>query len=267
MNISLKGRVALVTGGSKGIGKAISRALAEAGASVSVGARGRDAIQHTVDDIHARGARAIGVGLDVTDSNAVNAAVKETAEKLGGIDILVCDAGGAVRFGGFGELSDEDWRSTFDLNVMGVVRSVRAAEPYLRKSKTPRIIIISSISGLQPGRFNPHYTTTKAAVINLSKHLANIYSSERILVNVVCPGPTHSNSWDESIRQRAESDHRSHQEVRDEMERQEISKIPLGRVGEGEDLAPLVVFLASDQASWITGSCFHVDGGKLASMS
>lgn len=261
MNLALNGRVALVTGGSKGIGRAIARALAEEGARVAVTARGAQALQDTARELSEW--NVLAVAADATDPTAVDAAVARVVDLHGGLDILVNNVGGAGRFGGFRDLGDADWRSAFDLNVLSMVRFVRAAEPHLRRSKCGRVINISSISGVQPGSFNPHYTATKAATINLSRHLADYFAKDRVLVNVVCPGPVHSESWDENVRRLAIERDIPFESAWQQVEREEAAKIPLGRVGDGEDIAGFVAFLASDKSGWATGSCFHVNGGKL----
>ena len=190
-------------------------------------------------------------------------AIENVIETFGKLDILVNNVGGPGKMGGFNDLTDVDWKNAFDLNVMSLVHFVRAADPHLRKSNCGRVINISSISGVQPGTFNPHYTITKAATINLSKYLANYFVEDNILVNVVCPGPVHSESWEENVRRQATERNTTLEDARQKIEQEESIKIPLGRVGEGADVAGLVAFLASDKASWITGSCFHVNGGKL----
>lgn len=264
MKQALSGRVALVTGGSKGIGRAIVQALAEDGARVAATARGAEALQAMKQELP--DLKILTVAADATDQEAVNSVVTRVIETYGRLDILVNNVGGAGKFGGFPDLADADWRSAFDLNVLSVVHFVRAAEPYLRKSAHGRIINISSIAGVQPGAFNPHYTVTKAATINLGKYLANYFVKAGVLVNVVCPGPVHSDSWDDNVRRVARERGIPMEDARQQVEREESAKIPLGRVGEGGDVAGLVAFLASDKASWITGSCFHVNGGKLSTI-
>jgi NAD(P)-dependent dehydrogenase (short-subunit alcohol dehydrogenase family) len=261
MNLELTDRVALVTGGSKGIGRAIAKALAKEGVKVAVTARGISALQETADEL--RDSKILTVPADATDQEAANGVIAKVIEVFGGLDILVNNVGGAGKFGGFRDLTDVDWRKAFDLNVISCVHFVRAAEPHLLKSKCGRIINISSISGVQPGEFNPHYAVTKAATINLSKFLSNYFVKDGVLVNVICPGPVHSDSWDENVNRLAAERRISLQDARLQVEREESAKIPLGRVGEGEDVAGLVLYLASDKANWITGSCFHVNGGKL----
>ncbi|MEI6916347.1 MAG: SDR family oxidoreductase, partial [Armatimonadota bacterium] len=134
------------------------------------------------------------------------------------------------------------------------------------QSPAARIINISSISGIEPGFYNPHYTVTKAATINLSKYLANQLTPDGVLVNVVCPGPVYSDSWDRNVQRIADMRDIPLHEARELVNKEEELKIPLGRIGTGNDVAALATFLASDQADWITGSCFHVNGGKLRSM-
>lgn len=266
MHITLQGRVAIVTGGSKGIGRSISLALAAAGAKVVVVARGQNAINETCDAINDSGGEAFGVSADVTSGSDAQIAIDATLERFSALDILVNNAGGAIKFAGFRELSQEDWMESFRFNVLGCVNFVKAAEQALLRSDAARIITVSSISGVQPGFMNPHYTVTKAATINLSKYLANVYAKDRILVNAICPGPIHSDSWSKAAAHLKTREHKSLSEAWEALEREEAAKIPLGRIGEGEDIAAMVVFLASDKASFITGSCFHINGGKLASM-
>lgn len=266
MNLGLKGRVAIVTGGNKGIGKAIAKSLVQEGASVVICARGAESLRAAQKEITQRDNDVVAVTADASTHDGARKVVDTALKQFGGLDILVNNVGGVNKFGNFLELIDNDWIDAFNLNVMSVVYLVQYALPLLKKSKSPRVINISSISGIQPGFYNPHYTIAKAAVINLSKYLANQFASGRILVNVVCVGPVHSNSWDRSIKHIADIRGISVEEAKAQVETEEANKIPLGRVGEGEDVAGLATFLASDKANWITGSCFHVNGGKLRSM-
>ncbi|MDH3688327.1 MAG: SDR family oxidoreductase [Gammaproteobacteria bacterium] len=261
MELGLNGRVALVTGGSKGIGRAIVQALVEEGVRVAVTARGAEALRKTALELS--GFDILTVPADAIDQKAASSVVARVVDVFGGLDVLINNVGGAGRFGGFRDLTDIDWRNAFNLNVLSLVHFVQAADQYLRSSKSGRIINLSSIAGLQPGAFNPHYSVTKAATINLSKFLADYFVKDGVLVNVVCPGPVHSESWEENVHRLALERHITVEEARQQVEREESSKIPLGRIGECKDVAGLVVFLASERAAWVTGSCFHVNGGKL----
>lgn len=267
MNYGLCGKVAIVTGGSKGIGQAIAFALAEEGVKVVIVARGRAAADETCELINRAGGEAISITADVTSESEATNVVEVVLTKFERLDFLINNAGGATKFGAFKEISLDDWLNSFRLNVLGCVNFVKAAEQALLSTHDGRIVTISSISGAQPGYFNPHYSTAKAATINLSKHLANIYAGKGICSNVVCAGPVHSDSWTENVSQLAKKNGVTFEDAFIRQEEQEIKKIPLGRIGEPEDIAAMVVFLLSDQASWITGACFHVSGGKYAAMS
>jgi len=264
MDLQIKGRIALVTGGSRGIGAAIVRQLAQEGVKVIFCARASATMTELESEVCAGGGTCLGIPVDVFDSAAVLAAVDKAAATWGGLDILVNNVGGAGRFGGFEDLKDEDWIKAYEFNVLSMVRFTRAALPYLRESTLKRVINISSISAHQPGQHNPHYCVTKAATVNLGKHLANMLAKEKILVNTICPGPVHSESWENNIRQVADKQLISIDEARNMVEVEESSKIPLNAIGEAEHISSIVALLASPGSSWTTGSCFHLNGGKLA---
>lgn len=265
MDLKLKDRIALVTGGSRGIGAGIVRQLAQEGVKVIFCARASAAMTALEAEVRAGGGVCCAIPVDVFDPVALQAVVDAAAAHWGGLDILVNNVGGAIRFGGFEDLNDDDWMKAYEFNVMSTVRCTRAALPYLRKSTLKRVINISSTSGHQPGFYNPHYAVTKAAVVNLGKHLANILAKEKILVNTVCPGPVHSESWESNILKIAAERKISVDEARSAVEKEEAAKIPLGAVGEAEQIAAVVALLASPASAWTTGSCFHVNGGKMAS--
>jgi 3-oxoacyl-[acyl-carrier protein] reductase len=264
MNLQLKNRVALVTGGSKGIGASIVRQLTLEGVRVIFCARPSTAMSALAAEITAAGNVCEALPVDVLDAAAVTTAVEAAARQWGGLDILVNNVGGALHFGGFEELSDDEWTRAYEFNVMSVVRFTRAALPHLRKSSLRRIINVSSTSALQPGTYNPHYTVTKAAVVNLGKLLANVLAKENILVNTVCPGPVRSESWQENIRHVAHERGITETAAAAAVEKEESAKIPLGVLGEGDQIASVVALLASPVSAWTTGSCFHVNGGKMS---
>lgn len=264
MDLQIKNRIALVTGGSRGIGAGIVRQLAQEGVKVIFCARASAAMTGLESEVRAGGGACLAVPVDIFDSAALLAAVDDAAAHWGGLDILVNNVGGAIRFGGFEELNDDDWMKTYEFNVMSTVRFTRAALPYLRRSTLKRVINISSISAHQPGFYNPHYAVTKAAVVNLGKHLANILAKEKILVNTVCPGPVRSESWESNILRIAAERKIPVDEARSTVEIEESAKIPLEAVGEAEQIAAVVALLASPVSAWTTGSCFHVNGGKIS---
>ncbi|MBI5195204.1 MAG: SDR family oxidoreductase [Nitrospirae bacterium] len=267
MELNLKEKVAIVTGGSKGIGKSIAKSLAIEGANVIICARGKESLCAAEKEIADAGGHVFAISVDAANPESVQNVIDKTIDRYGKLDVLINNIGGVNKFGGFFELKPEDWKLAFDLNVMTMVYFVERAYPWLCRSVAPRIINISSISGLQPGSYNPHYTITKAAVINLSKCLSNLFMKDKILVNVVCPGPVHSDSWDKNVQHIAKLKDISLEAAKISIDIEESAKIPIGRIGEGDDIAGLVAFLVSDKASWITGSCFHINGGKLHTIS
>lgn len=261
IRFDFEGSVVLVTGGSKGIGKSIGEGFLEAGADVVVCARGRRELDAFAQS-H-RSPRLHTVQADLTKESEVRSMIDQIKGQFGRIDVLINNVGGAIKFGDFWKISNQDWKNAFDLNVMSMVHCSKEAISLLRASAAPRIINISSISGVEPGAYNPHYTHCKASVINLSKCLANFLAKERILVNCICPGTIETDAWEQSLSQIAEERAISLEAIREECTQAEVNKIPLGKMGTGEDVSSLALFLASDQADWITGSCFHVNGGKL----
>jgi NAD(P)-dependent dehydrogenase (short-subunit alcohol dehydrogenase family) len=266
MDLGLQNKVVLVTGASKGIGKAIALAFAREGAKVGLCARDEAALEKAAIEIRKTGAKVLAISADVTDPDAGKRVVAETVRKFRGLDILINNAGGAEKFAGFWNLDDEDWRRAYDLNVISIIGLTRAAVSHLKKSSTARIVNIASTAGLQPGHSNPHYAAAKAAVINLSKSLANLLAQDRVLVNCVCPGPVWTASWEQTAKRKAQELGISYTEAADTERAGDESAIPLGRLGEPEDVASLVLYLASAQSGWITGACFRLDGGKVRSI-
>jgi 3-oxoacyl-[acyl-carrier protein] reductase len=262
MTSALQGKVALVTGASMGIGNAIAEALAQEGAHVLCSARNADRLEDLVRKLAGRGLRATAVVMDVRSEVSVRRELDALASRFSALDVLVNNAGGAPRFGGFAELGDADWLDAYELNVMGPVRVIRSALPLLQKSPAPRIINLSSVSGLQPGSYNPHYAAAKSALINVGKHLADLLARHRILVTTVCPGPVHSDAWDRNVERVARARGIDIEAARAAVEREEAAKVPLGRVGDAQEVAALVAFLAGGGASYMTGTCIVVDGGK-----
>ncbi len=266
MQIELKDKWALVTGSSRGIGKAIAGELAEAGANVILCARGTESLGEAAAAIGRFGHRVESYRLASTGSQDINRLFTDIVAPLGRLDILVNNVGGVEKFGSFLDLSDDDWRASWDLNFMSMVHFCRAAIPWLQKSSSGRIINISSVPARQPGFFNPHYSASKAAMLNLNKHLANFLAKDNILVNAVCPSTLKGGGWEKNIEDRAVREGISYEEAARAVEGEENKKVPLGRIGKLEDVSRLVTFLSSPMADFVTGTCIDVDGGTVRSV-
>ncbi len=251
MDLGLRGKVALVTGGSRGIGRATALRLAAEGCAVGICGRTAETVERTVAEIRAAGVTAHGVVADVTAPGEVERFVDESAAALGGLDALVANVGGS--FGGsLLQSTPEDWRRTFDLNLFHAVRAVRAAVPHLRQRGGGSVVTIASISGWKPGP-GAQYGTTKAAEIFLAGALAWELAPDRIRVNTVSPGSTifPGGGWERFRAQRPERFA--------EFERREL---PWGRLGAPEEIADVVVFLLSERARWVNGANIPVDGAQ-----
>ncbi len=266
MNLELKGRVALVTGGSKGIGRAIALALGRNGADVVLCALHPESLKEAKSEIEKLGAKAWSSAFDASDPVQVKKFFADVIAKVGRLDILVNNVGGVRDHATFEELTDRQWSDSWNLNFMPMVYFTREALPWLKKSTCARIINISSSAGKQPGGFNPHYGAAKTAVNSLSKYLANQLAPKSILVNSIVPSTVSGGSWHAHIEDKAKRSGVSIEEATRLMEEEVAKKTPLGKVGTPEDVAELVVFLSSDRAKFITGTCIAVDGGLIKSI-
>ena len=258
--MDLAGRIALVTGASRGIGRAIALELAEAGADLVINARGSAALDAVAAEIRARGRDVEAVPADVATEAGAPLVVERTIARFGRVDVLVNNAGkGSPKR--LLDLTEEDWHASFELNFMSAVRLSLACVPLMRARGGGRIVNISSRVGRQPDPYFAPYAAAKAALINFTKSLANAFSKDGVLANCVVPGLVRTEAVLEAARKSAEATGKTVEEVLAETLR--ARPIPAGRMGEPADVAGLVVFLASPRASWITGATFGVDGGIL----
>jgi 3-oxoacyl-[acyl-carrier protein] reductase len=262
MDTGLKGKIALVCGASRGLGRAAAEALAEEGARVGIVARREATLTETAISIaRATGSEVVPIVCDVSKADEARRAVRETARRFGGLDVLVTNAGGP-RAGTFDTLAEDDWLKAVDLTFMSVVRMSMEAVPLMRTRGGGRIIHITSVSVKQPVDNLILSNSLRPAVVGFAKSLATELAPEKILVNCVAPGYTRTDRVVELTRATAARDGTT----ADAVEQRLIAQIPMGRLGAPHELASLIVFLASERASYITGTTLQVDGGYVRSL-
>lgn len=246
MDLGLAGKRCLVTGSTGGIGLETARLFA--GEAARVVTSGRRESPDIGELAH--------VQVDFSLAREPERAVAEATSALGGLDVLVNNVG-VARHAKFEEVSDAEWDEYWQLNVMSYVRSIRAALPYLRE-KGGAIVNVSSTAGKRPSTGMPHYSVTKAAVLSLSRLVADLYAGDGIRCNAVTPGPTATDAWlgDGGLADQQGGD-------REEVLRQVGAGRPLGRLARPEEIAAVIVFLSSDRASYVTGAAWSADGGTV----
>ncbi len=250
MDLGLRHKVAIVTGSSRGLGRAIALGLAEEGCRVVLCARGEERLREVEAEVRSKGAEALAVVADVTKPADVERLVRQTIDRFGQIDILVNNAGGS-----FPGDSEDAWDSAYAANVAAAARCSRAVLPHMRERRSGVIINIASIWGREAGG-HLTYNAMKAAMISHAKNLALQEARHGIRVNSVAPG---------SISFEGGSWWRRQQEDPEGMARFVEQNIAMGRFGRAEEVAHVVVFLCSERASWVTGACVNVDGGQTRS--
>jgi 3-oxoacyl-[acyl-carrier protein] reductase len=259
MDLGLTGKVAIITGGSEGIGKASALRLCEEGADVAICARRQDVLQGAAEEIKAKtGKEVLALAVDVCNKEQVQALVDQTVQRFGGIDILVNNAGGSRAFP-FLEASEETWREDIEIKLFGAINCSKAAIPHMRKRGGGRIINMTTGGGKAPGQKRLPTSVSRAAGINLTKSMANEYAPENILVNTICLGILKSGQWERRFAREGKAG----QNI--DAYYEEVGKrVPIGRVGEAEEVGDLVCFLASQRAAFITGTSINIDGGACA---
>jgi NAD(P)-dependent dehydrogenase (short-subunit alcohol dehydrogenase family) len=247
MELGLEDRVCVVTGSTDGIGRETARLLVEAGALVVTSGRS-DA---------PRIGEALHVQADLASPEAPAALIEATVEALRGLDVLVNNVGEAYR-ARFEELTDTQWQHMWELNLMSAVRTIRAALPHLRASAAAAIVNVSSTAGKRPSTAMPNYSVTKAALLSLSRLVADLYAGDGIRCNAVTPGPTATEAWlgAGGLADQAGGD-------RDEVLRKVGAGRPLGRLARPEEIAAVIAFLCSERASYVTGAAWSADGGSV----
>ncbi|MEY4580864.1 MAG: hypothetical protein RL701_5567 [Pseudomonadota bacterium] len=252
MELGLKSKVAAVTGGSDGIGKATALRLAQEGVRVAICARRADVLRDAAAEIRKHGGEVLEVVADVTNPDDIAGFIAATVSQFGGLDILVNNAGTAnARH--FEEADDALWQADLDLKLHAAIRSVRAAVPHLKKRGGGRIINVTTYGGKQPGPRSLPTSVSRAAGIAFTKALSKDLAEYRILVNTVCVGLIKSG-------QQARTAERQGLAL-DAYYAKLGTQVPLGRPGEAAEVAQVIAFLASDAASYVTGASINVDGG------
>jgi 3-oxoacyl-[acyl-carrier protein] reductase len=262
MDLGLEGKVAIVAASSRGLGKACAAELAQQGATVVICARDPAQLQATADEIHAAtGAEVLALQVDLTERDQIAHLADETLRRFGRIDVLVTNNGGPPA-GYFDDFDDESWRAAHDLTLLSAVRLIRAVLPAMRVEGSGRIVNITSVSVKQPLDNLLLSNVYRAGVVALAKTLSAQVAEDGITINNVAPGYTRTDRVMELAEERAEREGRSVDDVLSGI----TQEYPMGRMGKPEELAALVAFLASEQASYITGTTIQVDGGYVRSL-
>jgi len=250
----LKDRVAIVTGGAKGIGRGICLKFAEEGCDVVVNARHIEGAQKVAEEIKALGRKSMAIAADVSKTAEVNEMVERTVKKFGKIDILVNNAGGVSGDAKIEETTDEAWAKVIGTNLTGQFLCCRAVIPYMKKNKYGKIINVSSMGAIHPPAPIVHYHAAKGGVLGLTNNLALELARQNITVNAILPGPILTEFFTEMQKGMSKEQIKAFFEFLD-------SKTPMHRMGRPEEVAGVALFLASDLSSYVTGEAINVGGG------
>ena len=254
LDLGLTGKVAIVTGGSEGLGRATAMRLAAEGAHVVICARRKDVLERAAEDVRRQtGGQVLALPADVTHSADVDAVVSAALGTFGGVDILVNNAGTSSA-ASFEKVDDATWEADIQVKLMAAIRFCRLVIPQMKTRGGGRIINVTTVGGKAPAARALPTSVTRAAGINLTKSLANEYAPDRILVNTICLGLVKSAQWE---RRAKGGDLEGYY-------REAAKRVPVGRMGEAEEFADLVAFLVSERAAYITGTAINFDGGMSA---
>ncbi len=252
----LENRVALVTGGAKGIGRGISLKFADEGCDVVVNALHIEGAQKVADEVKALGRKSLAIGADVSNSAEVNGMVARTIKEFGKVDILVNNAGGIslAKGGAIEDTTDQDWDRIVGINLKGQFLCCRAVVPYMKKNKYGKIINVSSMGAIHPPAPIVHYHSAKGGVISLTNNLAFELAPFNITVNAILPGPVRSEFFNEMLKGMSEAEGAAFFKMLDK-------RVPMQRMGMPEEIAGVALFLASELSSYVTGESINAGGG------
>lgn len=257
MDLGLKNKIALVAASSRGLGKAVAWSLAREGAKLVICARNKKALEEAADEILMEtGVTVFPLAIDLADAKRIDWLIRETMDLFGKVDILVTNAGGPPP-GRFEALGENEWQKSINLTLMSVVRLTRAVIPAMKEQKWGRIIHMASASVKQPIPELFLSNAIRPAVIGLTKSLSQELASDQITVNAVCPGYFSTDRVRELLRNKAKQQKKSAGQIEADL----VSRIPMGRMGNPEEVGHLVAFLASERADYITGTTLQIDGG------
>ncbi len=250
----LENRVALVTGGSKGIGRGIALKFASEGCDVVVNARHIEGAQKVAQEIKELGRKSLAIAADVADSAAVVDMVAQTIKEFGKIDILVNNAGGISGDAKIEDTTEEAWDKVIDVNLKGQFLCCKAVVPYMKKKKYGKIVNISSMGAIHPPAPIVHYHAAKGGVLGLTTNLALELAQYNITVNAILPGPIRSEFFTDMFKGKSEAEKKAFLKMLD-------NKVPMHRMGEPEEIAGVALFLASNLSSYVTGEAINAGGG------
>ena len=258
MDLGLHGKVAIITGGSEGIGKAAAASMAGEGADVVIAARRADVLEAAAAEIRAQSEhRVVAIPTDIMDPDQVQSLIDRTVEEFGRLDILVNNAGTSAG-GPFMGVTDEAWQHDLDLKLYGAIRTSRLAVPLMRQQGGGRIINVTNLGAKAPGAASVPTSVSRAAGVALTKVMSKEFAADNILVNTVCIGLIKSGQHETRFKaMQAENPDLTLDKFYDDMG----DRVPLGRVGEGAEAGDVIAFLASERASYLTGIAVNIDGG------
>lgn len=266
MYLGLKEKNVLITGSSRGIGRAIAIAFAHEGANVVICARGKEQLDELKEILLNMNVKVLPLIADLTKTEDIKMVAYKSIEQFGRIDVLVNNVGGADLYRKFEDIDEEEWLDTFNLNFFSAVKMTKEIIPSMKKQRWGRIINIASESGIQPDPFMPDYNAAKAALINFTKSLSKAYGFYNILINAVSPAMTNTELMEEILSKEAKAKNTTVENIMTDFLTHVRPNIVLKRPAMPEEIAYVVVFLASEKASFITGANIRVDGGSISSI-